>query len=134
MSERINENMTSRQARLACARELNELQEFTAVDYEQLERRYGRSDGRYVDQTLSGRSPRTIPPSDSVESDVLGEFCAVCPVWKIAGDCALRDSFQQLATEQRATYELATGGGPGNLNPDHLGGIDGWYDSGWRYQ
>ena len=125
-SNEITSSMTTPQALAVCARELRELKGFTAVDYEEMEERYGRLDGKPIDQEANPY------PEHAETEDLLGEFCAKCPVLKELGECSIRPQLQQLAAEQRATYELATGGGPGNLNSGHLGGIDGWYDSGWR--
>lgn len=123
-SNEITSGMTTPQALAACARELRELQSYTAIDYEQAERRYGRADSK----NALGQTSR---PDDKPEV-ALGAYCADCSVLKELGECSIRPRLQTLAAEHRAQYELVQGGGPGNLNPEYVGGIDGWYDSGWR--
>lgn len=107
-SNEINKSMTDSQALSTCIRELNELKSYLAIDYELTEDRYGSKKISYSK----------------------GQYCSKCPVFARLGRCSIRSELQDLAEEHRGKYELAGGGGPGNHKP--VGGIDGWYDSGWR--
>lgn len=102
MSEQINRYMTVIEARTACNQELQELSQHIAVDYELLEKRYGRLDGQPVDQpTTAVKKP--------LEKVLFGECCAECPIWQQAGECALREQLQALAYEHRTKYERLNG-------------------------
>ncbi|MEI6088625.1 MAG: hypothetical protein WCR66_13620 [Bacteroidota bacterium] len=103
-----------------CANELERLESFVVVDYEQIDKKYGRADDQPANSPVNRRKQ-------------IGKLCLQCPAFAVLeGECWVRERMQALGSEQRAKYGSVSVGGPGNSNPGHQGGIDGWYDSGWR--
>ena len=78
-------------ARVACNKELQKLRGYSAIDYEKVERQYG-------DSLPSAQKAR-------IEENTSGKSCSRCPIWRQAGECAIREAFHTLAIEQRAKYE-----------------------------
>lgn len=116
----------------SCAKDLREVSQYEFIDYHKIDSEYGR-DAAKPDQTYSDRMG---------SEEVIGSRCKTCPVESLVGECAMKVSLRQLASEHREKYDLPVASRPGWVGTgveaitlfDEDQAIDYEYEAGWNQE